>query len=473
MRRPLKYQIMGPMAGLTLVALVTVALVDVWLASRYARRQIESQWREIGETLDKASFPLTDAVLDQVRGLSGAEFLVLDERGRRVAATSAADSSPAAQLAEGAVPRHSLDRRVTLAGEAYFHAALPLRRVADGGTPLTLHCFYPETRYLRAWREAVIPSLSVGLTTVALVVVVSGLLAVRVTRHVARLGDQVERITRGEFAPVPWQGPDDELRDLAVSVNRLTEQLVAYENQVRRQERLQTLDQLGGGMAHQLRNSLTGCRLAIDFHRRGCMQPDDEALGMAIQQLELMEEYVRRFLALGKRSDQPPRLIELGALVEQVLALVRPRMLHLGVELDWRPAANACWVLGDSDALSQVMVNLLLNAAEAAAQPEVIGGDSTIGEAGSATHSLHPRVEARLSREPTRIVLEVGDTGKGPPAEVRDTIFEPLVSSKPDGAGLGLAVAREVVERHGGVIGWRRQNDWTWFTVELPPSEGK
>ena len=67
----------------------------------------------------------------------------------------------------------------------------------------------------------------------------------------------------------------------------------------------------------------------------------------------------------------------------------------------------------------------------------------------------------------------MGDTGKGPPETVRDSIFEPLVSSKPDGAGLGLAVAREVVERHGGEIRWRREQEWTWFTVELPPSEGK
>ena len=81
MRRPLKYQIMGPMAGVMLVTLTVVGIVDVWLAGRHARDQIERQWQEIGATLHRSSFPLTDAVLDQLRGLSGAEFLLVDREG--------------------------------------------------------------------------------------------------------------------------------------------------------------------------------------------------------------------------------------------------------------------------------------------------------------------------------------------------------------------------------------------------------
>jgi nitrogen-specific signal transduction histidine kinase len=62
----------------------------------------------------------------------------------------------------------------------------------------------------------------------------------------------------------------------------------------------------------------------------------------------------------------------------------------------------------------------------------------------------------------------VSDSGPGPSEEVAGRLFEPFVTGKPDGVGLGLAVARQVVEAHGGRIGWRREADRTCFTIELP-----
>jgi nitrogen-specific signal transduction histidine kinase len=80
-------------------------------------------------------------------------------------------------------------------------------------------------------------------------------------------------------------------------------------------------------------------------------------------------------------------------------------------------------------------------------------------------------VEVRLARSdehPTRIALEVADNGPGPAAEIRDKLFEPLVSDKPDGAGLGLPVVKEIAELHRGAIRWERRGEWTCFIVEFP-----
>ena len=66
------------------------------------------------------------------------------------------------------------------------------------------------------------------------------------------------------------------------------------------------------------------------------------------------------------------------------------------------------------------------------------------------------------------IRLEILDTGAGPDEQIRDRICEPLVSEKPDGVGLGLSIVQEVIQQHGGTLEWRRRDNLTCFTIELP-----
>ena len=119
-------------------------------------------------------------------------------------------------------------------------------------------------------------------------------------------------------------------------------------------------------------------------------------------------------------------------------------------------ALAALGVLVAWAALSLVL-NILLNAIEAAGaiQP------------GVEPHPAEVRVTVSTPR-PAYVRLTVSDTGPGPPPEIASRLFTPFVTGKPDGAGLGLAVAKEVAENHGGRITWHRDDHRTVFVVELP-----
>src|SRR5262249_16234809 len=151
----------------------------------------------------------------------------------------------------------------------YFCNGLRVRLLGSG-TPATLYILYPEALWRDALWEAVWPSLILGS--------LAGLASVLLTLGVAqRLGRRIlegERRTRliaaGDFSPMPLPRRQDEIRDLVRSINEMAQQLAHFQDAVQRTERLRLLGQVSGGLAHQLRNGITGARLAVQVHAREC-----------------------------------------------------------------------------------------------------------------------------------------------------------------------------------------------------------
>jgi len=301
-----------------------------WGSGQLAAPEIERQLTEITQTLDQSNFPLTDAVLRQMRGLSGAEFVLAGDSGAVLASSSdhtAADWLPRNSLVQSDI---ALRQRITLSGTTCFHTATRLARRHANTSSDVLHILYPEAGYREAWTGAVYPPLAIGLAAVVSVVLSAVVVAGRVSHPVTRLQVQVDRIARGDFDPMPLPERRDEIRDLAEAINQMATMLNQYEREVRQTERLRTLAQIGGGMAHQVRNAATGCRMAIDILAAERSLPEDcESLTVARRQLELMEKYLQRFLAMGKpQQESAARPIDLGGLIEAMLPLVRPAARH-------------------------------------------------------------------------------------------------------------------------------------------------
>ncbi|HEY7424425.1 MAG TPA: HAMP domain-containing sensor histidine kinase [Gemmataceae bacterium] len=453
MRWHIRSQLLLPL----LLLLLGVLGLSVWMAfaaANHARRQIETRVRNVAQILSEGNFPLASNILLWVKQLSGADYLLVRKSGKPI---STLDVEPERLLPAEEV---SDDWRALRLGppirageQTYLCSGIHLRRGDNAGD--ILYIFYPESLWRDALWEAVWPFLvlagSVGAASVALAIG----LGQGLSRRIRELERRTRLIAGGDFSPMPLPRRHDEIRDLAQSVNEMAQRLARFQETTQRSERLRLLGQVGGGLAHQLRNGLTGVRLAVQLFVRECPeQTDTAALDVALRQLTLLETNLKRFLDLGREGDGRRERCSLPALVGEAVELLRPQCRHAGIELIWQPPADDRVLLGDSGQLGQLILNVLGNAVEAA------------GPGGTVQVILTE--EKRLAPQPSVVVMEVHDSGPGPTPEVAERLFEPFVTGKPEGVGLGLAVARQAAEAHGGHISWGRKDGRTCFRIELP-----
>ena len=458
MRWPIHLQLLLPMLLVVVLAITLASATTAYFGVKRAARQEGETLRRVVATLMEASFPLTERVLRQMSGLSGGEFVLFDDQGRVQAATLAVEPGELATL--GQIPASlrvdnlAASPVLHLAGRGYRGCRVPIgpsRFVAEPGSLIVL---YQEDLGSEAVRQAAYPAAIAGVAAAIVAVLVTTALARRFVRPIQLLGDETARLAGGDFQPVAVPSRDDEIRDLPLLINQMAEKLGQYETDVRRNERLRTLGQLGAGIAQQLRNSATGARMAIELHERECPQDSpSESLAVALRQLRLMESYVQRFLQLGRPQSAHRERVELETLIRDVLDLVRPACEHGKIDLAFRRLAQPLAVFGEAESLRELLINLILNGVEAAQRNS--GGS--------------PQVVVELDRtEDAKAVIRVMDSGPGPDPAASQRLFEPFVSGKPEGTGLGLYVARQIAEAHRGAISWQRRDRMTCFTITLP-----
>ena len=216
-----------------------------------------------------------------------------------------------------------------------------------------------------------------------------------------------------------------------------TEALKASQQQMLHLERLSTMGRLAAGVAHDLRNFLNGLMvLEEEVRTREAYAELREAVAVSMAGLRNLLgtlETVNRFCGL---KDLVVRLVSCApeGIVQDALTVMRLDSEFRRRKVDVRVSSPLPRVQADRERLVQVMVNLLRNAVQATAQGQRIVVEAT-------------------SREGGQVVFAVEDEGVGVPAELKERLFEPFVSSKGDqGMGMGLYMARLVVDAHGGRI---------------------
>ncbi len=464
-RWPLRYQILLPFTLVLLVAIVTVSALNAVVATQRSRQQIEEQLKGIVSTLAESSFPLTDVVLRQMHGLSGADFVFTDDEGHAVSSTDGIKIRPPER--DDVIHQWQqlrLESPVTVGSERFFSMVLAMPR-RGSKPPGTLQILYPERSWQAARREAIVPPLVVGGISLAATALLAVWLASRLTRPIVELRSQVNRIALADYTPMPLPPRNDELRDLAISVNRLAEQLTEMDRAIRRSERLTLVGQLAGGLAHHLRNNVTGALMAVQLHAREC-DADPESLTVALRQLGLLEENLKQFLAAPQsQSDTGLKCeVQLPDVLDEVVELVSPSLRHRRIALSMIDHSNGHAILqADAGQLRQLLVNLVLNGADAAGP----SGRVKIAIELQNGEALTNAADAPQTTQ-SHVVLRVSDSGPGPAPDIAGRLFEPFFTNKPEGIGLGLAVSQQIAHSHGGSIFFSRAGGETNVEVHLP-----
>lgn len=281
----------------------------------------------------------------------------------------------------------------------------------------------------------------------------------------------LDAINRGEvyrFISKPWR--DEELRAIlrtAIDVHALGVMVGDLQLKMLRSERLASLGFATAGVSHDMRTPLGTVTLGMDrlLRQLGRLEEENGASETTAEMRKVLSdcrEAIRQLRGLvdsirvhAREQPAPVEAIFPAELAESALRLCRTEILEraqLSFERDDAPA-----IQGDPVQLGQVLLNLLINAAQAI-------------EPGCPAKN---RVRLRVGAREGRALIEVSDTGRGIPPELLPRIFDPFFSTRlaEGGTGLGLSIVREIVDRHGGTIDVRSEpGAGTTVSVLLPAS---
>lgn len=319
--------------------------------------------------------------------------------------------------------------------------------------------------------------LSVG---VVLVVAVAGVLGVLVAHYlahpVAALRQATREIASGDLSKRVEITTGDEIEELAVDFNAMTRRLytaqerlsawnVELEREVRQQtdelhrlqsglaraDKLASVGQITAGVMHEIGNPLAAIKTKIQVaEEEGRLCDNCQALlSEILTEVDRLATFLRSFSRLARLRQPQMQEVSLAEVVQGITALVAPQLEIRGISLSVESKADVPTIRADPDQLRQLLINLILNAAEAS--PD--GGE----------------ILMKVHRMDSSAKIEIVDHGVGMPPEVFQSIWNPFFTTKPDGTGLGLGICRQIVQDHKGTIQVRsKTGEGTIVTLTFP-----
>src|SRR5580692_4972647 len=313
-----------------------------------------------------------------------------------------------------------------------------------------------------SWRdpERHLVLLVAGAGAVAICGALLVVLTYTVQRPMVELQQKIAQLGGGDLnVAVSFSHRNDEIGDLGRNFNQMVVQLREsrteierlHRTQMSRAEHLATLGEMATGLAHEIRNPLAGIAGVIEIIGRDLpvTSPARSVVKDVRQEINRINHIVTDLLQTARPHPPTVRKTDLNTTVEHAVMLGRQQAQAKSIEIALHKEPSLPEVEHDSDQIHQVLLNLLLNALQA------------IDSKGKIAVNVK-------SRGPTAVV-EVTDNGRGIPADQLPNVFRPFYTTKGDGTGLGLSLARRIVEDHHGRIDVTSVlGQGTTFAVILP-----
>jgi signal transduction histidine kinase len=299
-----------------------------------------------------------------------------------------------------------------------------------------------------------------GVGAIAICVSLLLVLTYVIQRPMIELQDKIAQVGDGDFnVSVGFARRNDELGDLGRNFNRMVEQLREnreliehlHQTQMSKAEHLATLGELATGLAHEIRNPLAGIGGVVEIIARDLptTSPARAVVKDVRHEILQINQILTDLLQTARPHPPQMRLGDLNTTVEHSVMLARQQALSKPIDIIFHKNPDLPEIEHDGDQIHQMLLNLLLNAIQA------IEGE------GKVTVGIEARDESAA--------ITVSDTGRGIPSDHLPNIFRPFFTTKGEGTGLGLSLARRIVEEHHGRIEVTSQEgNGTKFTVLLP-----
>lgn len=321
-----------------------------------------------------------------------------------------------------------ITRDVTLGGKPYkvFYHIMPLGR---------LYCMLrPMEQIAEARRTLTLYMLGLAILVIGLVAFISHRIGKNLTEPIKDLVGFTEQVADGNLDDQCEIKTQDEIGDLTIAFNQMTQELKQSRNKLIQAERLATAGKMSASFAHEIRNPLSSMRMLSQMLLQKPELTDDQtkSLQYILEEIGRIDTIVKGLMDFARPASLNLNSHSLDITLQSVLSLMEANLTHHQIRLVIDFSPNIPEFNFDADKLKQAFMNIVLNAMEAMPQ----GGTLTVS----------------TFQQEDNVCIRLTDTGVGISAEDIEHLFEPFFTRKDKGTGLGLANVKRVLDEHGGTV---------------------
>ncbi|MDX9787348.1 MAG: ATP-binding protein [Desulfobacterales bacterium] len=429
------YRIILPFTLLFGITSIFSWLFSAYIITRYLDQSLRSQMEQVAGAVSKSSYILNPAILRQIKEIIKSDIVLFDKNGLVIRSTfltqnhSDALHASIKEYAKNPFKEKDFDFK----GVSYRTIVKPL--VLPDPGPVFLSIWMPKHDMAQLRTGIIVGLGGISLFGMLMLALVAYMIAKTITAPVEALANVTGKIARGDLSERADINSSDEIGSLAASFNHMLDQVKAFEVKLVASEKQATAGQMAAGLAHEIRNPLTSIKMFGQvLQKRLNDRPDDQkTFLLLVKEIDRLDRIIQEMIERASPSELHLERHNPNEVLTEVIQLAEQSLHAQRIRIQKNLTPDLPEVLMDHEKIKGVIWNLVLNAKDA--MPK--GGDL----------ALSTRID---NSDFVEIAIE--DAGTGFLDEDKERLFQPFFTTKPEGMGLGLAISRTIIEKHGGLL---------------------